>query len=887
MTAPTLTSYAESSAAIAASPRVTASLSWNAGDTIFVIGITETSGNTLGTPTASGLSFSLVDSDNTVSNCQAYLWTATAGSAGSDTISATQNASFSAVLQAWAFNGQGIGARTEILASSASTHNLTRVFPDSAVIFAVGDWNALSDVTVTWSPSSGVTQRHATEISAHATYFTADWGGQGAAGTTAYGFTDLTGTPRFTGYVVEVRGPPESPQTLIRGFDSSPWTIPDNVNAVTAEVWGAGGGGGGNTLSTDGGSGGGGGAYSIREFTGLTPGATISWSIGAGGTAGAQSASTTAGTGGTTWFSSNDSSGAVAVGGVGGTSPSSGGTPAVGGLGGDAASGFGTTKYSGGKGEAGRNSATGRGGYGGSSAGTGANGFSGPDTWSTQTYPTGSTPTGAAHGGDGGTGGAGTAGAVGGGGGGGRGDSAGVGMVGGDGKIILTWEETTDLDVAIDTAGAVTIAGQSVASKLGVSITTAGAISIAGQTVNVALNPGIGTAGQVTIAGESADFALTADLFATIDAGAVTIQGQSVDASLGLNVENAGAVTIAGQDVGAAVSENLFAPIDTAGSLTIAGQSLSASLGVEIDTAGALTVEGQSFTTSLGVALSEAGALTIAGEDVALSLGANLATTIDVAGALTIQGQDVGSSLGVTISDAGSVTISGEEVALSLGNNLSTTIDVAGSVTVEGQSVGVAIGANVDEAGSVTIGGEDLTAELTANLFATIDVAGAVTIAGQDVAVELTDLTVEIDQAGSIAIEGQECALQLSGQASGGIGKPRKRAPRRKIRPEELPAFEVEVNFLQPWQECSATVEVSEEQEFAFEQEGALLNSTAESVTDVSVEVRQEVAELIASFYLMPIRSAPAKAMPKPETARVRVAIDQAAHELSATVEIG
>lgn len=232
--------------------------------------------------------------------------------------------------------------------------------------------------------------------------------------------------------------------TLVRGVDTSPWTVPAGVIALTVECWGAGGGGGGNSLTTDGGSGGGGGAYSRRQII-VTPGQTISFSIGQGGTAGAATADAIAGTGGTTWFVANSVAGIVAVGGAGGRAPTAGGVPYVGGLGGAAASGFGETTFSGGKGEAGRDQTNGRGGYGGSSAGTAADGLSGPDTWSTQTFPIGSLPTGAAAGGDGGAASPGTPtdGAVGGGGGGGRGDAAGVGGVGGDGKIVLTY--TADL----------------------------------------------------------------------------------------------------------------------------------------------------------------------------------------------------------------------------------------------------------------------------------------------------------------------------------------------------------------------------------------------------------------------------------------------------------
>lgn len=236
--------------------------------------------------------------------------------------------------------------------------------------------------------------------------------------------------------------------TLVRGVDSSPWTVPAGVTEVSVFIQGGGGGGGGNWTGADGGSGGGGGASATKVFT-VTPGGTVNWAIGAGGTAGAATADATAGTGGTTWFSSNDSSGCVAVGGVGGRAPSAGGVPYDGGAGGASASGFGTSKFNGGKGGAGRNSNTGRGGYGGMSGGSAAVGTAGESTWTTITPLTPVTD--AAQGGTGGTDGTtdATVGAVGGGGGGGRGDASGVGKAGGDGRIIITY---TIADATADAA---------------------------------------------------------------------------------------------------------------------------------------------------------------------------------------------------------------------------------------------------------------------------------------------------------------------------------------------------------------------------------------------------------------------------------------------------
>jgi len=147
----------------------------------------------------------------------------------------------------------------------------------------------------------------------------------------------------------------------------SEWTIPAGVTSIIVECWGGGAAGGGRTGSNGNGGGGGGGAYSRKAFTGLTPGNKIAYTIGAEATGGTGDGAN----GNKTWFSSDDSSGCVAVGGTGGTS----GTPGSGGAGGAAASGHGDTKYSGGAGSngSGTTTASGAGGSGAGSIGNGNN----------------------------------------------------------------------------------------------------------------------------------------------------------------------------------------------------------------------------------------------------------------------------------------------------------------------------------------------------------------------------------------------------------------------------------------------------------------------------------------------------------------------------------
>ena len=218
---------------------------------------------------------------------------------------------------------------------------------------------------------------------------------------------------------------------------------PSGVYFVTVECWGGGGAGGGQNMSSDGGGGGGGGAYSIKSSIPVIPGNSYQVVVGTGGIG---VASSKGGDGGDSYFINIST--VLAKGGIGG-SPSTG-TPPAGGLGGAATSGVGDTKYSGGQGEKGRDNSTGIGGYGGSSAGTGSNGFSGPQTYSTNIYPTGSTPLGGGHGGNGNNGANGSAPVAGQNGGGGGGAGEGSSRVGGNGaagKVSITWTCPTDAGI--------------------------------------------------------------------------------------------------------------------------------------------------------------------------------------------------------------------------------------------------------------------------------------------------------------------------------------------------------------------------------------------------------------------------------------------------------
>lgn len=209
MAQPTLSDYQQSTWSDSSTTEATASITWGAGDLIIVLGMTEDDPKTLNTPTATGLTFSAVSGTptNASSSCKGYAWTSTAGSSGSGVISATTTGGNGARgLAAFVFSGSdGVGG-TAISTTLGSTtvQSLTRTGDNSHVVQVWGDWNSVNDTTVTWTPGSE-TQRVAQYMAGRATFFVANWGDQGASGTTDYGFSGFAGGD-MTAITIEVLG---------------------------------------------------------------------------------------------------------------------------------------------------------------------------------------------------------------------------------------------------------------------------------------------------------------------------------------------------------------------------------------------------------------------------------------------------------------------------------------------------------------------------------------------------------------------------------------------------------------------------------------------------------------------------------------------------------
>ena len=223
---------------------------------------------------------------------------------------------------------------------------------------------------------------------------------------------------------------------------SGTFNVPAGLTSVTVQAWGAGGGGAARRTTSDGGGGGGGGGFRGGVLN-VSPGNTITITIGAGG-----NGATTDGANGTNGtntivthtsgtITSNGGNGGVSSTGVGGTGGGGSFTGTVGSQ----------ISRSGGNGGNGDNN---EGGGGGGAAGTTANGGNGTNASTCDCAPAGGNGGnnngngGSGNGGNGGNDGNGSNASNYGGGAGGGGDNSGSdGGNGANGLVILTWTAAT------------------------------------------------------------------------------------------------------------------------------------------------------------------------------------------------------------------------------------------------------------------------------------------------------------------------------------------------------------------------------------------------------------------------------------------------------------
>lgn len=168
--APTLVSYTETAAwNTAGASKATASISWQTNDILVFVGASE-SNDTIGVPTATGLTFASVILNITASTCGTRVATATAASTSSSAVTATWTSGGSGGTH-WGFgvwvwrSSTGVGNNIE-QHTATKTKALTLSGVNSAVMIGVFDFNA--DTAGSGTPAVTNT-RQAAQDAAHYT----------------------------------------------------------------------------------------------------------------------------------------------------------------------------------------------------------------------------------------------------------------------------------------------------------------------------------------------------------------------------------------------------------------------------------------------------------------------------------------------------------------------------------------------------------------------------------------------------------------------------------------------------------------------------------------------------------------------------------------------
>ncbi len=207
MAAPTLISYTEvASWATTGTSKSTASVSWNSGDVITVVAGSEGGNNgTLGTPTATGLTFAKNQdiTANGGTRCAAFTATAVAGSNSSGSIQVTNSNSG----EHWGFGvfvhrsstGAGNSAQQ---ATSTKTKALTPTAADGAIVWGVFDFNADAAGSGTPSPTN---TRQAAQDAGHYTRLVCDLADQTSSGSVSYGQSGGGTTGPFSIVIQEIK----------------------------------------------------------------------------------------------------------------------------------------------------------------------------------------------------------------------------------------------------------------------------------------------------------------------------------------------------------------------------------------------------------------------------------------------------------------------------------------------------------------------------------------------------------------------------------------------------------------------------------------------------------------------------------------------------------
>lgn len=227
-----------STAAVSGTAPKGPTISWSTGDIIVVVGIIADGGGNLSTPTATGLTFSAstgATTDSAGGDTSVYFWTATAAASGSSVaVSVARSGSTEQYgVWAWVITGSPSGLGNTAKGSTGADLSVTTT-AGSVVLYALGDWNAVTPAETPITGSGTATERVDGSTAGQLGYYLADWVGTSAT-TANYGITSYSGLNVVHG-ALEILAPTSSDTNADAGAASATATANNATTAVDANA---------------------------------------------------------------------------------------------------------------------------------------------------------------------------------------------------------------------------------------------------------------------------------------------------------------------------------------------------------------------------------------------------------------------------------------------------------------------------------------------------------------------------------------------------------------------------------------------------------------------------------------------------------------------------
>lgn len=214
MAAPTFVAEYETTFNESTSPETDA-VTVATSDILAILGVVEDSATTLTTPTGGGYTYTLQQNSNVASNCNVYGWTAPITSDQSYSVSISDAGDGS---HWWGYNvlrfsgSDGVGASAKTNSTGGSSLGITTTQANSAIVVAVGDWNAVDGASRTWRTVNSTTptagngfERTYFRDAAHYGVYIGYYPDAGAVGAKTVGLSAPTGQ-KYSIIAIEIKG---------------------------------------------------------------------------------------------------------------------------------------------------------------------------------------------------------------------------------------------------------------------------------------------------------------------------------------------------------------------------------------------------------------------------------------------------------------------------------------------------------------------------------------------------------------------------------------------------------------------------------------------------------------------------------------------------------